>query len=49
MSVTQADGDIWVPDIAGKTRDELQRLVRGYVTAKYRESALSHNAHYNES
>lgn len=39
--VTRSDGTIWIPDLHGKTRLELQTLIRGYITAKYRESVIS--------
>ena len=36
-AVTREDGLIWVEEISGKSRNTLQALVRGFVTAHYRE------------
>ena len=36
-AVTHEDGLIWVEEISGKSRNTLQALVRGFLTAHYRE------------
>lgn len=33
--VTRDDGGIWMPDLRGRNRSDLQALVRAYLTAHY--------------
>ena len=35
--VLNADGEIWIPDVTGLPRPKLQDMVRGFLTAHYRE------------
>ena len=35
--VTNEDGEIWIGDLTGRSRDSILQMVRGYLTAHYRE------------
>lgn len=36
--VTRSDGRIWIPEITGRNRTEMQNMVRGFLTSHYRMS-----------
>lgn len=39
--ITRDDGGIWIPDLLGRTRADLQALVRAYLTAHYSSFVIS--------
>ncbi|KAI6012855.1 hypothetical protein BKA83DRAFT_4500520 [Pisolithus microcarpus] len=36
--VTNEDGEIWIGDLIGRSRDTILQMVRGYLTAHYRQA-----------
>jgi hypothetical protein len=45
QKVTRADGVIWILEITGANRAELQSMVRGFLTAHYSTWRAFHVAH----
>ncbi|KAI5982909.1 hypothetical protein EDD15DRAFT_2376975 [Pisolithus albus] len=42
--VTNEDGEIWIGDLTGRSRDTILQMVRGYLTAHYRRACKSRSA-----
>jgi hypothetical protein len=47
LRVTQSDGTIWIPDLKGREREELQGMVRGFLTAHYSMSLGTRHQHFS--
>ncbi|KAI6027873.1 hypothetical protein BKA83DRAFT_4490413 [Pisolithus microcarpus] len=42
--VTNGDGEIWIGDLTGHSRDSILQMVRGYLTAHYRRACRRRSA-----
>ncbi|KAI5995064.1 hypothetical protein EDD15DRAFT_2195693 [Pisolithus albus] len=42
--VMNEDGEIWIGDLTGRSRDTILQMVRGYLTAHYRRACKSRSA-----